>query len=282
MVDVNLLRNKHYLFLIAIFICFINPITFLFMGASYTFTFAVLFTYIIWIYIKWDDFLNIKSKGSRYEILLGMALIVANIVRNLLSPDSMAFGIFDMLVVLVGLYVSFFGLKATRFFMPLIIYNLVLISGYQLEFYLEQVKTLQYFLAQLMDSLLRGMNVASWVAGDIVTFVDRTGLTTYNLRIDGPCTGIKGMLAYGSLAALLVLDTKAPNRKKAIALSVGLIGTFIVNLLRLIAIFLSVYFIGIDVGLLIHTYLGYGLFTIWVVIFWSLAFKYMTPSKKAL
>jgi len=248
------------------------------MGASYTFTFAVLFTYTIWIYIKWDDFLDIKSKGSQYEILLGMALIVANIVRNLLNPDSMAFGIFDMLVVLVGLYISFFGLRATRFFTPLIVYNIILISGYQLEFYLEQVKTLQLFLAQLMNSLLRSLNVMSWVTGDIVILVDRTGLNTYNLRVDAPCTGIKGMLAYGSLAALLVLDAKAPTMKRAIALSVGLIGTFMINLLRLSAIFLSVYFMGIDVGLLLHTYLGYGLFTIWVVIFWSLAFKYMTPS----
>ena len=159
-----------------------------------------------------------------------------------------------------------------------LVYNLVLISGYQLEFYLEQVKTLQLFLAQLMNSLLRSLNVTSWVTGDIVILVDRTGFNTYNLRVDAPCTGIKGMLAYGSLAALLVLDANAPTRKKAIALSVGLIGTFMVNLLRLSAIFLSVYFMGIDVGLLLHTYLGYGLFTIWVVIFWSLAFKYMTPS----
>lgn len=278
MVNVHSLRNKYYLFLITMFIAFINPITFLLMGASWTFTFAVLLTYIIWIYIKWDDFLSIKSKGSRYEILLGTALITGNIVRNLINPNSMSFGIFDMLIMLVGVYISFFGLKATKFFTPLIMYTVVLILGYQLEFYLEQVKTLQNFLAQLMDSLLRSLNIASWVAGDIVTFVDRSGFNTYNLQIDAPCTGIKGMLAYGSLAALLVLDTKSSIRKKAIALSVGLIGTFMVNLLRLSTIFLSVYFLGIDAGLLLHTYLGYVLFTIWVVLFWSLAFKYMTPS----
>ncbi|MGQ9597299.1 MAG: exosortase/archaeosortase family protein [Thermoproteota archaeon] len=116
------------------------------------------------------------------------------------------------------------------------------------------------------------------VAGNIVIMIDRAG-ETHNLVIDGPCTGIKGMLAYGSLAALLVFDVKAPVGRKMIAASIGLLGTLLVNILRLALIFLAVYLLGIDAGLMIHTYLGYSLFIIWVLSFWTLAFKYLTPTK---
>jgi exosortase/archaeosortase family protein len=197
-------------------------------------------------------------------------------MRNVVFTSS--FGIFDMLVMLVGLYLIFFGLRATRFFLPLIAYTIILLVGYQLEFLLEQVKVLEYFLASLMGSMLKSLNIVSWVAGNIVIMIDRTG-ETHNLAIDGPCTGIKGMLAYGALAALLVFDVKAPVRRKVIATSIGLLGTLLVNILRLAIIFFAVYFLGIEVGLLIHTYLGYGLFIIWVLSFWTVAFKYLAPSK---
>ncbi|MBO3810044.1 MAG: exosortase/archaeosortase family protein, partial [Candidatus Brockarchaeota archaeon] len=95
----------------------------------------------------------------------------------------------------------------------------------------------------------------------------------------GPCTGVKGMLAYGSLAALLVFDIKTSLRRKIIATLIGLLGTLLVNILRLALIFLTVYFLGIDAGLLIHTYLGYSLFIIWVLSFWTVAFRYLTPHK---
>jgi exosortase/archaeosortase family protein len=205
-------------------------------------------------------------------VIFGALLIAGNLARNIVSTSS--FGIFDMLVMLVGLYSIFFGLGATRFFMPLIAYTVILLFGYQLEFLLEQVKVLEYFLAELMGSFLRSLNIVSWVAGNIVTMIDKYGMTQ-NLVIDGPCTGIKGMLAYGSLAALLVFDAKSSMKRKVIATSVGLVGTLLVNILRLVMIFLSVYFLGIETGLLIHTYLGYGLFIAWVLIFWSIALKWL-------
>lgn len=272
----EILGNRHYVFLIALFLAFINPIVIFWMGTSSTFTFAVLSTFLVWIYMKWEQFVRIESKGSLLEILLGLVLIIGNLSRNFFNMGSISFGIFDMLVTLVGLYIIFFGVGVTRFFIPLLLYALVLIAGYQLEFATEQVNALQNFLAQLMNSLLRSLNIASSTYGNIVNLTNRFG-ETYDLEIDGPCTGIKGMLAYGSLAVLLVIDIDSPIRKKVIATAIGLIGTLLVNLLRLSVIFLAIYFLGIDVGMFIHTYLGYGLFIIWVVLFWSAAFKYLMP-----
>lgn len=271
------LRNKlkkHDLFLISLALSLINPITIFVTNTSWTFTFAVLMTFLMWLLMKWNDFLRVSSKGSFYEVIFGSLLIAGNLIRNIAGTNS--FGIFDMLVMLVGLYLIFFGFGATRFFMPLIAYAITLLIGYQLEFLLEEVRVLEYFLAGLMGSLLKGLNITNWVAGNIVIMIDRFG-ETHNLIIDGPCTGIKGMLAYGSLAALLVFDVKSSMKRKVIATSIGLVGTLLTNISRLAIIFLSVYFLGIEIGLLIHTYLGYGLFIIWILVFWSLAFKYLAP-----
>lgn len=272
----KILRDKHCLFPIFLLLSTINPLTVLLLNTSWTFTFAVLFTFFVWLFLKWEEFVKLESKGSLYEIVFGVLLITGNLVRNVIGTSS--FGIFDMLVMLVGLYSTFFGLRATRFFAPLIAYSIILLVGYQLEFLLEQVRVLEFFLASLMGYLLKGLNIASWVTGNIVIMIDRVG-ETHNLVIDGPCTGVKGILAYGSLAVLLVFDVKASLRRKLIATSIGVLGTLLVNILRLALIFLAVYFLGIDVGLLIHTYLGYGLFIFWVLSFWTVAFRYLTPQK---
>jgi hypothetical protein len=36
-------------------------------------------------------------------------------------------------------------------------------------------------------------------------------------------------------------------------------------------------FLGTDAGNAVHVFVGYGLFIVWVVAFWSIAFKYLNP-----
>ncbi len=66
------------------------------------------------------------------------------------------------------------------------------------------------------------------------------------------------------------------RRKLAITLA-GLAGTFLVNIARLLVIFFSAYQWVINAGLAIHAYLCYGLFIVWVLVYWMIAFRYASP-----
>ena len=80
----------------------------------------------------------------------------------------------------------------------------------------------------------------------------------------------------------MLLDEKASLRRKFAISTIGVAGTFVVNLMRLDVIFLVIYGLGIDAGMFVHAYLGYTLFIGWVVVFWSIAFKHLAPRPSAI
>lgn len=265
--------KRHHIFIIAILVSFLNPLTLVILGTSDTFTFVVTLTLIVWFWVKWDYFLNVKTVGRYYDILLGLIILILNFVRNFMNIGEISFGLVDMLVTYIALSIMFFGVRGLKFVYIPALYLLILVIGYRLEFVLEEVKSLEYFLAGLMSSFMNFIGINSVVHENIVDL--NTPNSFIRLQIDGPCTGIKGMLAYGSLAILMIVDVKSSINRKGIVISAGLIGTFVVNLLRLIAIFLAMYFLGTELGTLVHAYLGYTLFIVWIFIFWSFAFRFL-------
>jgi len=255
---------------------FFNPITLLVFQTSLTFIVVVPVTLLIWFAARWEEITKIKETSTLIEILLGIGLYAVNIGRNASQFATRPFfGLIDMFVAFVSVCIIFYGLRGLRNFILPTAYLAVLIVGYQLEFAITEVGFLQTFLANLIGFLLNILGISATVNGINITIHAPEG--PISLGISADCTGLKSMLAYGSLAILMILDVKAPIRKKILWATVGLIGTFFVNILRLLSIFLAVHFLGFEAGYSIHTYLGYTLFIAWVFVFWTIAFKYLNP-----
>jgi exosortase len=263
------------IFLILTALAFFNPVTLLLFEFSLTFTFVVPFTLFVWFAARWDKLSRIEEKSQNWEKILGLLIYAVNVARNMLfSAEKPMFGLSDMLIAFFSVCVAFYGFKALKQFKLPLVYMVVLIVGYEIEFAITEVVFLQNFLASTISTLLNLLGIGSIVYGNLVSFQGLDG-KNHSLMIDAPCTGIKGMLAYGSLAILMIIDVEAPLKKKMICVVVGAVGTFLVNILRLLAIFLSCYFFGDEAAMAVHTYLGYSLFIIWVFIYWIIAFRYL-------
>ncbi len=212
------------------------------------------------------------------EIILGIVLILGNFGRNILGLfGGSSFGLFDMLVVFLGISIIFYGVRGFRMLSLPALYFVIMIVAYQAEFAIQEVRSLEYALAGAMGNFLGVFGIQAQVIDNIVRLSTPQGI--YNLQIDGPCTGIKGMLAYGSLASLMLVDMGGSKKRKILVATIGFMGTFLVNFIRLGVIFLTIYGAGLETGLAVHTYLGYGLFLSWVMIFWSLALPYIRPTQ---
>ena len=274
------LKRPHY-FLFALLGTFFNPLVIHWYGTSRTFIVIVPITLLVWFAVKWDEFVVIDAKSRLGEILLGGGVYAADFVWNGLSQS--AIGLLDMFVLMVALIVAFFGLKSVRqhFLLPTA-YLGVLVFSYPAENAIPEIQSVQNFLAQVLVGMLTlmGIKASIWASNsDIVTVWGRQGIPGANpfaLWIEKSCTGVKGMLAYGSLAILMVLDLKATVGRKLLISLVGLVGTFGINILRLFVIFLSAYQWGVDAGLEVHAYLGYLLFIAWILVYWSIAFRYVS------
>ena len=202
--------NRSQFFLLLLLLGFFNPITLLLFQTSLTFIVIVPFTLMIWFIARWQEITEIEEKSNYLEVLVGLGIYASNIARNAFSSNGKPmFGLFDMLVAFISVCIAFYGLKGLKHFILPTAYLSILIVGYQLEFAITEVVFLENFLANFMVSVLNFFTIGASANGNVVTVQARDG-NPYNLLIDAPCTGIKGMLAYGSLAVLMILDVKAP------------------------------------------------------------------------
>ncbi len=268
--------NRPQCFLLFTMLAFFAPL--LLFGTSLTFIVVVPFTILIWFAARWQEIAKIEKRSHLLEMLLAVGIYVSNIVRNVLGflEGFQGIGLFDMFVAFVAVCLAFYGFKGFKHFVLPAAYLSIMIVGYQLEFAITEIAFLQNFLAHLMASMLNLFTIGASASGNLVTVCTREGVRF--LAIDASCTGFKGMLAYGSLAILMILDVKATRRRKLPCVTIGAIGTFLVSILRLLSVFLAVYFFGMDVGLAVHTYIGYGFFIGWVLLFWAISFKYLLPA----
>jgi exosortase/archaeosortase family protein len=255
----------------------------LLFGTSLTFIVVVPFTILIWFIARWQEIGQIKERSNLFEMSLALTIYFLNLIRNAVgfSETFHGIGLFDMLIAFVAVCIAFYGFKGLKQFILPAAYLSILIVGYQLESAITQVAFLENFLAHLMASILNVFGIRASANNNLVALYSRQG-NLYYLLVDAPCTGIKGMLAYGSLAILMILDTKSTYKSKLLWTALGIIGTFVVNILRLLSIFLAAYLLELDTAMSIHTYLGYSLFIVWVLIYWTIAFKHMLkPGKKS-
>ncbi|MCG3218218.1 MAG: exosortase/archaeosortase family protein [Candidatus Heimdallarchaeota archaeon] len=100
--------------------------------------------------------------------------------------------------------------------------------------------------------------------------------------INGACSGIHSLSIFAAILSLMLFhDRKQINNKRLpIVLLVGLIGTYALNIIRVLGIIILAYYRGWGVAEPIHDYLGFTILIIWVPIFWYFASEWLYLKKE--
>jgi exosortase len=243
------------------------------VGIDSVYFFIMVLVLSAWFTLKWNSVNSMSHRGNLVEIAIGAA-VVASIYAYKVTIQT-RLGLLDMVIIFGGLVVAFFGFRAFKLFWVPAAYGIVLLAGYQLEAVLPNFVLLQNWMAAVMASAMRAIGISATVTGQYVQLNSTTGPLLLN--VEGECTGVQGILAFGLLSTMSVLDIKAKPARLAVIFAVGFIGAFLINIVRLFGVFLAFEFLGVDAGNAVHVYLGYSLFIVWVIVFWSIAFKYLLP-----
>jgi len=263
-------------FVLALAAFFLVPEAIPRVGLDYQYFFITVLVLFAWFLMKWDAVKSIPNRSSKPEVLLGVFLIVADYAANVTRGSNV--GILDLLVIFLGTVIVFYGLKALRFFWVPATYGIVLLLGYQIEAYIPDYTALQDWLASLMVSAVNALGIAATVSGHIV-IMRTSGGTFLQLDVASSCTGLQGILAFGLLSTMALLDLKPKASRLIPIFAIGFAGAFLINIVRLLVVFLTFEFLGVDAGTTMHVYFGYIVFIVWVLVFWEFAFKYLLPSK---
>ena len=128
---------------------------------------------------------------------------------------------------------------------------------------------------------MRALGIAAQVSGHLVTINLANG-TPALLDVASDCTGLQGILAFGLLSTMALLDLKPRVSRLVPIFALGFLGAFLINIVRLIIVFLTFVYFGEGAGSTAHFYFGYLIFIAWVLAFWMIAFKYLAPARGAL
>ena len=242
-------------------------------GLDYPYLFIMGLVLMAWFTIKWKSVKELTQKGGNWEIASGAAIIAADYAQNIIAHSPL--GLIDMIVIFAALVMVFYGIRSFRLFWVPSTYGIVLLLGYQLGNIAPDFVALQDWMASLMASSMQLLGIQATVSGHIVAMDSSYGPLLLN--VEGDCTGVQGILAFGMLSTMAVLDMKAKLSRIIPLFVIGFVGAFLINIVRLMGVFLAFEYLGIDIGTSVHVYLGYLLFIAWVMVFWTLAFRYLIP-----
>lgn len=261
-------------YLITLLAAFLIPLAIPGVGIDYTYFFIFIIVFFAWLIMKWESFASLTNKSTFLETVLGLGVVMA--VYAYKTASSTRLGLLDMVIIFGALAVAFFGIRSFKLFWVPAAYGVVLLLGYQVENDIPNYVALQDWMASVMASAMSVLGITSVASGHIVA-VNSNSSSPLLLDVASDCTGIQGVLAFGLLGSMALIDVKAKLSRVIPLLVIGFVGVFLINILRLLVVFLSFDFFGVSVGNNVHVYAGYTLFIVWVLVFWGLAFKYMTP-----
>lgn len=273
--DLNLTRAQW--FGIATATAFVLPLAIPNVGIDTEFWIITVFVFLAWFLFRWDAVKGISQRGGMPETFLGASLIAADYAFNWIRGSSV--GAVDLIVIFVGTILAFYGYRSLKVFWVPATYGVILLLGYQVVNLVPSLVALQYWLAGVMGSTLNALGISSTVNGEVVSMSTSHGAPIL-LDVGGPCTGVQGIIAFGMLSTMALLDLKPSMTRLIPIFALGFAGAFLINIIRLLLMFLTYEFASLDVAITLHIYVGYIVFIAWVVVFWAIAFRYLVPQKQ--
>jgi len=189
-------------------------------------------------------------------------------------------------LIFLGLWALFFGIANIRYCtLPI---SILILFGLTELFYVQIQKAflpISYGIITILTyaitaflSLFTTISARSIADYYLVGFLNIGG-ERISVMFNPPCAGIESIILYAITCTLILPELKIGLGTKIIYTLIGLIGTFLTNAIRILIIFLSGFFFGIN-GLLLAHSMGHYLFLAWMVLFWYFLLKrsFSTPS----
>lgn len=235
---------------------------------------VISFYGFIFLFLK-DQKLRQSRHAGLFQKITGLIVIVSSFFiyfALILVFQSVGFyGNANYIVFLFGLFTLFFDLSALKeAFAPLFFIAAGTSSSLVAEWLEPYFSPYLGDVASLLVSILRilGVNANVYFSNGL-PFLEFKSLTGH-LVITGFvywCLGVFSVLVFSIILVIVLVEDSSSWKVKLLASFVGILGTFALNIVRVILILLTDYFYGAEAGSTVHYIIGYAFFSAWLVIF---------------
>jgi len=207
--------------------------------------------------------------------IIGLAFIIGSFflyyVLVLAFPKAAYYGGANYIAFLLGLFLTFFDLSGLKeAFSPIFFVAAATSSSLiaeQLEPYFSPyIDEMAYLIVNILRTL--GINAYIYNSSNapIISFTSLSG----NLVLASfvyECIGVFSVIVFSILLATVLFEDPSSWTTRSLAVAMGILGTFAMNIIRVTIIFLTDYFYGAEAGATVHYIIGYALFSTWLVFF---------------
>lgn len=146
--------------------------------------------------------------------------------------------------------------------------------------YQTMQKTIVPFESRLVVGIIRLLGVPAYLAkvGEQASFYLEKGTTLFPVQLQWNCLGWQSLLLL-FLSLLVGLQGDFTKLSKLECALIGFLGTFIINVLRMVFITLGIYYINTVFANLIHDYFAALTTIIWLFFFWWFSYSYVLEEK---
>lgn len=236
---------------------------------------AVLALCVAWVYVKRTEILDAARTGSDSRwVVAGVILAGASVGLLYYAAafvESLPLILFGIVFVVVAQFTLFFGKASKIPLMLLGVFGIAVVFPALLES--AVAAPFARATAVLCVSTLQLARVPVAVSGVTVTL---NSLMGYNIvvNVDTRCAGSDSLAIFLAIFALMLVDRK-PSNKAALGLFIfGVVGAYLQNFVRLLALFTAGYYYGANALWAVHDYASYILFPVWFLGFAVIYLKY--------
>lgn len=226
------------------------------------FHWGVLGLCLLWLWLKRKDILSRMRTGrlSLPSILVGLALVALAIFL----PRSDNFLVFLMLLSFLGVFTIIFN---RAFIIPAI---LLAIYGFSLAFPLLAGGRLgepsAILTANIVIAITRTLGLPITSQGLVLQFTSVSG-DVVSTAVSPECAGYVTIGVFIALFALMMLDIRLPLKKAWYIFLIGLVGTWLQNIIRILVSLAAGYYWGLAALETMHSNISFVIFPLWYALF---------------
>jgi len=222
------------------------------------------------------DNLFSRNKADNVQKIIGVAIALGSFFfyYSLVSlfPRASFYNIANYATFILGLFLAFFEISALKEALSSLFLILAATLNSFLFAWLEPLLSpyINHFIS-LMAIILKalGMSVTTQYP-DIITIHTPSG-SIPNVFTWGCVAG--SSIVFSIILVVFLLEETTQPRTKLLWAIIGICGTLIANIMRIVIIFLSYQSYGFEAGREVHWYLGYALFITWLALFFYMFTK---------
>jgi len=205
--------------------------------------------------------------------LFGFLMIVASPFVHLalspLFPWTVYYGALNYAIHILGLFLVFFDIAAIKEALGPIVMILgpsagATLSGLAESYFRPLVPSFVNLIVTILNVIGIKANVHSSISNWVVLYTPQ-GPATY--EIIWACMGFESAFLFATVLIILFFEEPGSRKTKILWSAMGLLVMFILNIFRVVLIFVTEYFYTAKVSGTVHYFAGYVLFLTWITIF---------------